>query len=79
MPPQTEAGCRILINVLLIHAASNLSTSAIGAAIAPEFRIPETPLESGGSAYGRAVDYLMVLGELWARSSHFHNPERFHI
>ncbi|KAJ6567522.1 hypothetical protein B0H10DRAFT_2180230 [Mycena sp. CBHHK59/15] len=72
---ETEAGCRILINVLLIHAASNLSTSSIGAAIAPEFRIPETPLESGGSAYGGAVDYLMVLGEPWARNLVLQSPK----
>jgi len=63
---ETEAGCRVLINAILIHAVSNLSTSALGAAIAPEFRIPETSLESGASAYGGAVDYLMALGEPWA-------------
>ncbi|KAF8512689.1 hypothetical protein JB92DRAFT_2812485 [Gautieria morchelliformis] len=71
---ETEAGCRILINALLIHAASNLSTSGVGAAIAPEFRT-ETPSESGGSAYSGAVDYLMVLGEPWATELVLQSPE----
>ncbi|KAF8803014.1 hypothetical protein BYT27DRAFT_7260584 [Phlegmacium glaucopus] len=55
-----------LINAILIHAVSNLSTSTLGAAIAPEFRIPETSLETGASTYGAAVDYLMALEEPWA-------------
>ncbi|EDR03618.1 uncharacterized protein LACBIDRAFT_331314 [Laccaria bicolor S238N-H82] len=63
---ETEAGCRFLINAILTHVVSNLRTSALGAAIVPEFRIPETSLEPGASSYGGAVDYLMAFGEQWA-------------
>ena len=63
---KTEAGSRVLINAIFIPAVSNLSTFALHAAIAPEFRIPETSLESGASAYDRPIDYLIALEGPWA-------------
>lgn len=48
--------------------------------MAPKFRIPETSLETGASAYGGAVEYLMALGEPWAIGLHFscENPFTSH-
>lgn len=47
----------------MLHVVTNLDTSDTGVAIAPEFRIPYTALDSGGSSYAGAVDYLMALGK----------------
>jgi hypothetical protein len=76
---QTEAGCRVLINAILVHIASNLDTAVQGVAIAPEFRIPSTVLESGGSSYAGAVDYLMVLGKPSITGPHSHEQNYLRI
>jgi hypothetical protein len=69
---QTEAGCRILINTIMLHAVTNLDTSIVGVTIAPEFRrIPYTALDSGGSSFAGAVDYLMALGTPSVRGRSF--------
>ncbi|CAA7257414.1 unnamed protein product [Cyclocybe aegerita] len=72
---ETEAGCRILINAVMLHAVTNLDTSATGVAIAPEFRIPYTALDSGGSSYAGAVDYLMALGKPSVRDAIVLSPQ----
>ncbi|KAF8964919.1 hypothetical protein BDZ97DRAFT_2058247 [Flammula alnicola] len=51
----SEAGCRILINALLIHVASNLEPHASGVAIAPKFRVEDMLLRCGGSAEGYSI------------------------
>jgi hypothetical protein len=38
---QTEAGCRVVIDALLLHTALNLTNTEYGVAIIPEFRIDE--------------------------------------
>ncbi|KAF8629551.1 hypothetical protein AX17_005625, partial [Amanita inopinata Kibby_2008] len=42
---ENEAGCRLIINELLLHAAWNLDTEESGVAIAPEFRVGNTALD----------------------------------
>ncbi|KAF8959305.1 hypothetical protein BDZ97DRAFT_1761499 [Flammula alnicola] len=60
---ESEAGCRILINVLLIHVASNLETHASGVVIAPEFRVEDMLLGSTENAFGGVVDYMLIYGD----------------
>ncbi len=57
---QSEAGCRILINTLLIHVASNLETETSGVVIAPEFRVNDTLL---GCTEHSFVDYMLIYGD----------------
>ena len=61
--PQSEAGCRILINALLIHVASNLETDTSGVVIAPEFRIEDMVLGCTENSFGGVVDYMLVFGD----------------
>lgn len=63
MAPQSEAGCRILINALLIHVASNLETETSGVVIAPEFRINDTLLGCTEHSFGGVVDYMLIYGD----------------
>ncbi|KAF8813562.1 hypothetical protein BYT27DRAFT_7239433 [Phlegmacium glaucopus] len=72
---KTEAGCQILINAIMLHAVTNLDTSATGVAIAPEFHIPYMALDSGGSSYAGAVDYLMALGKPSVRDAIVLSPQ----
>ena len=65
--PQSEAGCRILINTLLIHVASNLETDTSGAVIAPEFRVDDTLLGSTEISFGGVVDYMLIYGDRHVR------------
>jgi hypothetical protein len=44
-----------------VHAASNIDVPESAIIISPELRIPQTTLTSSGSAYGGAVDYMMIL------------------
>ncbi|KAF8152231.1 hypothetical protein B0H34DRAFT_110148 [Crassisporium funariophilum] len=60
---ETEAGCRFLTNAIMLHVITNLETRDSSVAIAPESRIPHSGLESGGSSYAGAVNYLMAIGE----------------
>ncbi|KAF8175104.1 hypothetical protein BJ912DRAFT_1024534 [Pholiota molesta] len=57
---ETEAGCRILINAIMLHAVTNLDTSTVGVAITPKFR---------------AVDYLMALGTPSVRDNIVLSPQ----
>ncbi|KAJ3511821.1 hypothetical protein NLJ89_g3876 [Agrocybe chaxingu] len=72
---ETEAGCRILISAVMLHAITNLDTSATSVAIAPEFRIPYAALDSGGSSYAGPVDYLMALGTPSVRDAIVLSPQ----
>jgi len=60
---ESEAGCRILINTLLIHVASNLETETSGVVIAPEFRINDTLLGCTEHSFGGVVDYMLIYGD----------------
>lgn len=60
--PQTEAGCRILVNMVLLHVTSNMSDSKTAVGIVPEFRINATKLEQTTTSYGGVIDYLIVNG-----------------
>lgn len=61
--PQSEAGCRILINALLIHIASTLETDTYGVVIAPEFRVEDMLLGNTENSFGSVVDYMLVYGD----------------
>ncbi|PPQ83151.1 hypothetical protein CVT25_005394 [Psilocybe cyanescens] len=64
---ESEAGCRILINALLIHVASNLETDTSGVVIAPEFRVEDRLLRSTENSFGGVVDYMLIYGDKSAR------------
>ncbi|KAK7688142.1 hypothetical protein QCA50_008512 [Cerrena zonata] len=66
---KTEAGCHTLIDALLLHVVSNISTSQATGAIILETHIPATLLEFAQTSYGGVVDYKIVLGETWAQKS----------
>ena len=68
--PQSEAGCRILINALLIHVASNLETDISGVVIAPEFRVEDTVLGCTENSFGGVVDYMVVFGDKVVRGQY---------
>jgi len=57
---ETEAGCRMVINAMLLHAALNLDSTENGVTIAPEFRIDDSRLEPTGYIYGGVVDYMVI-------------------
>lgn len=56
----TEAGCRILVNAILLHIVSNLSGRDIDVGIIPEFRMPATKFEEANLSFGGVVDYLII-------------------
>ncbi|KAF8813027.1 hypothetical protein BYT27DRAFT_7271948 [Phlegmacium glaucopus] len=60
---QSEAGCRTLINALLIHVASNLETDASGVVIAPEFRVEDMLLGNTENSFREVVGYMLVHGD----------------
>jgi len=66
---QTEAGCRMMINAMLLHVASNLDSAENGVAIAPEFRIDDTRLEPTGYTYGGVVDYMIIFTDRSTRGT----------
>ena len=66
---QNEAGCRLIINELLVHIAWNLDTEKSGVAIAPEFRVGNTVLESNTRSYGGVVDYMVAVAPLPVRGA----------
>ncbi|KAF9508406.1 hypothetical protein BS47DRAFT_1350474, partial [Hydnum rufescens UP504] len=55
----TEAGCRILINLVLLRLVSAISTDEMGVNIIPEFPIPKTTF-SGSLSAGGTVDLLLT-------------------
>ncbi|KAF9510541.1 hypothetical protein BS47DRAFT_1347861, partial [Hydnum rufescens UP504] len=55
----TEAGCRILINLVLLRVVSAISTDEMGINIIPEFPIPKTTF-SGSLSTGGTVDLLLT-------------------
>jgi len=57
---QTEAGCRILVNAILLHIVSNLSGEGVDVNIIPEFRMPATKFEYANMSFGGVVDYLII-------------------
>lgn len=60
--PQSEAGCRILIDALLMHLASTLETDTSGVVIVPEFRVNDMLLGTTEDSFGGVVDYMLVYG-----------------
>ena len=60
LAPQTEAGCRMVINTMLLHTALTLDSTEYGVAIVPEFHIDDTRLEPTGYTYGGVVDYMII-------------------
>ena len=59
---QTEAGCRILVNAILLHVVSNISGTEVDVSIIPEFRMAATRFEYAATSYGGVVDFLIVKG-----------------
>jgi len=55
----TEAGCRILINVILLRVVSAMSTDEVDVNIIPEFPISKTTFPSNLS-FGGVVDLLLT-------------------
>ena len=54
---QTEAGCRILVNAILLHVVSNLSSNGVDVCIVPEFRMEVTRFEYDATSYGGTVAF----------------------
>ena len=59
---QTEAGCHILINAILLHVVSNLSGADINVGVIPKFQIESTHFKHAATCYGNIVDFLIVKG-----------------
>ena len=76
---QSEAGCRILINTLLIHVASNLETEASGVVIAPEFRVNDTLLGCTKHSFGGVVDYMLIYGDKHVRGDPVYRYPTFYL
>lgn len=59
---KTEAGCRILINMMLLRLASAMQNEKIQLNIIPEFPIPKTTFEtdSGEQTFSGVVDFLLA-------------------
>ena len=49
-----------VINIMLLHTASNLHSTDYDVAIAPKFRIDDTRLDPSGYTYGIVVDYMII-------------------
>lgn len=56
---QTEAGCRVLINLILLRVASSMSTNHMDVNIIPEFPIAKT-IFPGNRSFGGVVDFLLT-------------------
>ena len=54
---QTEAGCRVLINIILLRLASTIQTDKSEVNIIPEFPIPKTIFQI-------ASGWVIVLGKV---------------
>jgi len=79
---ESEAGCRILINTLLIHVASTLETDASSVVIVPEFRGEDMLLETTENSFRGVVDYMLIYGDkvvrdriIKSKAFAFSNPE----
>lgn len=59
---QTEAGCRILVSVVLLHVVSNISDVEVDVSIVPKFRMDSTRFEYAATSYEGVVDFLIVKG-----------------
>jgi len=55
----TEAGCRILINLILLRVASAMSTDQMAVDIIPEYPIAKTTFP-GNRSFGGVVDFLLT-------------------
>ncbi|KAF8711074.1 hypothetical protein AX14_013300 [Amanita brunnescens Koide BX004] len=55
----TEAGCRVLISLILLRVASTMSTDQMDVNIIPEYPISRT-LFPGNRSFGGAVDFLLT-------------------
>jgi hypothetical protein len=75
---QTEAGCRMVINALLLHTALNLDSADYGVVIAPEFRIDDTQLEPTRYTYGGVVDYMIIYTDRSTRGTSGTGTSLFH-
>ncbi|KAM6495938.1 hypothetical protein JOM56_008644, partial [Amanita muscaria] len=64
----TEAGCRTLVNIILLHLASTMESNESRLNIVPEFPIPQTVFKTstGKHSFGGVVDYLLASGPPWA-------------
>ena len=56
---QTEAGCRVLINLILLRVASTMSTNHMDVNIIPEFPIMKTVFP-GNRSFDGVVDFLLT-------------------
>ena len=56
---QSEAGCRVLINLILLRVASSMSIHQIDVNIIPEFPISKTVFH-GNLSFGGVVDFLLT-------------------
>lgn len=59
-----QAGCRILVNAILLHVVSNLSGAEVNIGIVPEFTMESTRFEYASTSYGGIVDFLIFKGSL---------------
>ncbi|KAF8188332.1 hypothetical protein BJ912DRAFT_968487 [Pholiota molesta] len=58
----SEAGCRVVVNALLIHVASNLETHSSGVVIAPKCRAEDKLFEHENS-FNALADYMLFCGD----------------
>ena len=56
---KTEAGSRILINLILLRVVSAMSTEEMDVNLIPEFPIPKT-MFPGSVSFGGVVDLLLT-------------------
>ena len=57
-----EAGCRILVNSILLLVILNIIGVEVYISIVPEFRMESTRFEYATTSYGGVVDFLIVKG-----------------
>ena len=50
----------MVIDCLLLHTGLNFATQEARVIVVPEFRFDPTPLQSNGTLYNGAVDYLLT-------------------
>ena len=59
---QTEAGCHLLINAIVLQVISNLSDAGVDVSIVPDFQKKSTQFEATPTSYAGFVDFLIVKG-----------------
>lgn len=59
---QTQAGCHLLINAIILHVMSILSDAEVDVSMVPDFWMKLMQFEAIATSYGGFVDFLIVKG-----------------